>query len=137
MRYLLLEERKDVPLLLARIFLMVLFVIFGGQKLAGFSGAVGYMSSTGVPAPAFATVIAIVIEVVAGIAILVGFYTRPLALLMALYVLGTGFIGHHYWTMSGVEHAENMINFYKNVSITGGLLALCAAGPGRYSFDTK
>jgi len=137
MRYLFLEERKDALLLLARIFLMLLFVIFGWQKLTGFSGTVAYMSSTGVPAPELATVAGIVIEFFVGIAILVGFYTRPLTLIIALYAIGTGFIGHHYWTMTGAEHAENMINFFKNVSIAGGLLALCAAGPGKYSFDKK
>ena len=30
-----------------------------------------------------------------------------------------------------------MINFYKNVSIIGGLLLLALTGPGRYSLDRK
>jgi putative oxidoreductase len=58
-------------------------------------------------------------------------------LLLALYTLGTAFIGHHYWTMTGTAQYANMINFYKNVSIMGGLLLLAATGPGRYSLDRK
>jgi putative oxidoreductase len=30
-----------------------------------------------------------------------------------------------------------MINFYKNVSIIGGLLLLSVTGPGKYSFDRR
>ena len=79
---------------------MVLFVMFGWSKLTGFSGTVAYMTSTGAPVPELSAVIAVVMEFVVGIALLVGFYTRPLALLLALYTLGTAIIGHHYWNMT-------------------------------------
>ncbi|MGE8491156.1 MAG: DoxX family protein, partial [Paraburkholderia nemoris] len=51
MRYTLFENQKDTVLLVARILLMVLFVMFGWSKLTGFSGTVAYMTSTGAPAP--------------------------------------------------------------------------------------
>jgi putative oxidoreductase len=137
MRYLLIDQRKDGLLLLARVLLVVLFVLFGWQKLTGFSGAVAYMTSTGAPAPTLSAIIAIVMEFFVGIAIALGFYTRPLALLLALYTLGTALIGHHFWTMTGAEQYEAMINFYKNVSILAGLLLLSATGPGKYSLDKR
>ncbi|WP_414439968.1 DoxX family protein [Burkholderia sp. 22PA0106] len=137
MRYLSLEGQKDGVLLVARVLMMVLFVMFGWQKLTGFSGTVAYMGSTGVPAPMLAAAVAVVMEFVAGVLIVLGFWTRPVALLLALYTLGTAFIGHHYWTMSGMEQYANMINFYKNVSIVGGLLVLAVAGPGRFSIDRR
>jgi putative oxidoreductase len=31
----------------------------------------------------------------------------------------------------------NMINFYKNISIMGGLLLLCVTGAGKYSIDRR
>ena len=137
MRYLSLDQRKDALILLARVLLMALFVYFGWQKLTGFSGTVAYMTSTGAPAPTLSAIIAVVMEFGVGIAIVVGFYTRPLALLLALYTLGTALIGHHFWTMTGMEQYANMINFYKNISIMGGLLLLSVTGPGKYSFDRK
>jgi len=137
MRYISLEQRKHELLLVARVLLMVLFVYFGWQKLTGFSGTVAYMTSTGAPAPTLSAIIAVVMEFGVGVAMVVGFYTRPLALLLALYTLGTALIGHHFWTMTGMEQYANMINFYKNISIIGGLLLLCATGPGKYSFDRK
>lgn len=137
MRYLSLEQRNDSLLLVARVLLMILFVLFGWQKLTGFSGTVAYMTSTGAPAPTVSAIVAVVMELVVGIAIVVGFFTRPLALLLALYTLGTAFIGHHYWTMEGMERYANTINFYKNISIVGGLILLFVTGPGKYSLDRR
>jgi putative oxidoreductase len=54
MRYALLEGQRDFILLLARIFLMILFVLAGWGKLTGFEGTVGYMTSLGAPAPMLA-----------------------------------------------------------------------------------
>lgn len=137
MRYTLFERRKDELILLARVLLMVLFVVFGWNKLTGFAGTVAYMASDGVPLPTVSAIIAVVMEFFVGIAIVIGFCTRPLALLLALYTLATAVIGHHYWTMLDGERMANMINFYKNISIAGGLLLLCVTGPGKYSVDRK
>lgn len=137
MRYTLFENQKDAIILVARILLMVLFVMFGWSKLTGFAGTVAYMTSSGAPVPEVSAVIAVVMEFAVGIALVVGFYTRPLALLLALYTLGTAIIGHHYWNMTGAMQYANMINFYKNISIIGGLLLLCVTGAGRYSIDRR
>jgi putative oxidoreductase len=137
MRYNLFGQGKDSVLLISRILLVVLFIMFGWSKITGFSGTVGFMAHEGAPAPMLSAIIAVVMELVVGILILVGFYTRPLAVLLALYTIGTAFIGHHFWTMTGMEQMDNMIHFYKNFSIVGGLLALAVAGPGKFSFDGK
>ncbi|WP_175721935.1 DoxX family protein [Burkholderia anthina] len=137
MRYVSLESKKDELLLAARVLLMILFVLFGWQKLAGFSGTVAYMASTGSPSPELAAVIAVAVELVGGALIAIGFYTRPLALLFAAYTLATALIGHRYWQLQGMDQYVAMINFYKNTSIIGGLLLLAVTGPGRYSLDRK
>jgi putative oxidoreductase len=136
-RYTLFEKRRDELLLIARLLMVILFVLFGWSKLTGFSGTIAYMAAEGAPLPTVAAVIAVVMELIVGIAIALGFYTRPLAYLLALYTLATAFIGHHYWTMPDAERMANMINFYKNLSIAGGMLLLCVAGPGRYSLDRR
>jgi putative oxidoreductase len=138
-RYGLFESRKDEFLLLARVLLVILFVIFGWDKFINFSGTASYMESVGLPLPTFAALIALVMEFVVGIAILLGFYTRPLALLLAIYTIVTAMIGHRYWLVDDNPTAriDVMINFYKNFSITGGLLLLCMTGPGKYSLDRR
>jgi putative oxidoreductase len=137
MRYALLEGIRDEILLIARILLVILFVLFGYLKLTTFSAAVGEMVSVGLPIPQVAAAVAVILEFFVGIAIAIGFFTRPLALLLAAYTLATGFIAHHYWNMAGPEQLGNMINFYKNVSITGGFLLLALTGPGKYSLDRR
>jgi putative oxidoreductase len=137
MRYTLFERQKDELILLGRILLMILFVLYGWSKVTGFSGTVGYMAAEGAPFPPLSAVVAILMELVVGLSVTVGFYTRPLALLLAVYALATALIGHHFWTMVDGDRAAAAINFYKNISIMGGLLLLCVTGPGRYSIDGK
>lgn len=137
MRYNLFGQGNDAALLVSRILLVTLFVMFGWSKLTGFSGTVDYMTHAGAPMPMISAVIAVVMEFVVGILLLVGFYTRPLAVLLAIYTIATALIGHRFWTMTGMDQYMNMINFYKNVSIAGGLIALAVAGPGRFSIDRK
>ncbi|WP_430387891.1 DoxX family protein [Dyella sp. 20L07] len=137
MRYTLLAGSKDGLTLLARVLLMILFVVFGWSKLMGFTGTVAYMTAAGVPLPTVSAAVAVIMEFFIGVAIVLGFYTRPLALLLALYTLAAALIGHPFWNMVDPDRANAMINFYKNVSIAGGLLLLCINGPGRYSLDGK
>jgi putative oxidoreductase len=68
-------------------------------------------------------------------AVAVGAFTRPSALLLFLYTLGTALIGHRYWTMTGADYVDRMDSFYKNLSIMGGFLLLYVTGPGKYSID--
>jgi len=81
------------------------------------------------------TLVVITVEVFVAIAVAFGAWTRPLVLLLALYTLGTALIGHLFWTMEAT--ARNAINFYKNISIIGGLLLLYVTGAGRYSVDAR
>jgi putative oxidoreductase len=136
-RYALFERWTDELILLGRVLLMILFVLYGWSKLTGFSATVGYMAAEGAPFPPLSAAVALLMELVVGLAIIAGFYTRPLAFLLALYTLATALIGHHFWTMADAARAGAAINFYKNISIMGGLFLLCVTGPGRYSIDGK
>lgn len=138
MRYTMVFERnRDVLLLVARILLVTLFVLFGWDKFLNFSGTTSYMEAVGLPLPTLAAASALIMELIVGVAILIGFYTRPLALLLALYTLVTALLGHRFWALTGGVRLDTMIHFYKNLSIAGGLLLLCLTGPGRYSMDRR
>jgi putative oxidoreductase len=131
------DRLRDIALLVARVLLSLLFLIFGWGKLTNFGATVGYFAHTGVPLPELAAIVAIIMEFFVGILIVLGILTRPLALLLALYTLGTALIGHPYWTMSGAVQFDAEINFYKNISIIGGLILLWVTGAGRYAVDPK
>ncbi|MBF8730437.1 MULTISPECIES: DoxX family protein [Pseudomonas] len=137
MRYSLFDGQRDIIILLARVLLMILFILSGWSKLTGFEGTVNYMSSLGAPAPMLAAAIAVIMEFAVGILLILGFYTRPLAFLFALFVLGTALLGHPYWNMVDPERSANMTQFLKNMSIVGGLLLLAVSGAGRFSLDRR
>jgi putative oxidoreductase len=122
-------------ILAARLLLTALFLIFGWRKLRDFSGTVSQMVQLGVPMPALAAGVATFMELPVAFAVAVGAFTRPAALLMFLYTLGTARFGHRYWTMTGSERIDNMDGFYKNLGIMGGFLLLYMTGPGKYSID--
>jgi putative oxidoreductase len=126
---------NDELILAARLLLATLFLIFGWRKLRDFSGTVSQMAQLGVPTPVLAAGVATFMELPVTFAVAVGAFTRPSALLMFLYTLGTALIGHRYWTTTGADYVDSMDSFYKNLSIMGGFLLLCVTGPGKYSID--
>ena len=126
---------NDELILVARLLLATLFLIFGWRKLKDFSGTVSQMAQLGVPVPVLAAGVATFMELPVAFAVAVGAFTRPSALLMLFYTLGTALIGHRYWTMTGSERVDNMDGFFKNLGIMGGFLLLYMTGPGKYSID--
>jgi putative oxidoreductase len=126
---------NDELILAARLLLTALFLIFGWRKLKDFSGTVSQMAQLGVPMPVLAAGVATFMELPVAFAVAIGVFTRPLALLMFLYTLGTARFGHRYWTMTGSERVDNMDGFYKNLGIMGGFLLLYMTGAGKYSID--
>ncbi|KJK07685.1 MULTISPECIES: DoxX family protein [Pseudomonas] len=137
MRYTLFDNQRDVIILLARILLMILFVMSGWSKMTGFDGTVGYLESLGAPMPTVAAGVAVIMEFFVAILLILGFYTRPLAFLFALFVIGTAVIGHPFWNMVDPARAANSVQFFKNLSICGGLLLLSVTGAGKFSVDGR
>ena len=126
---------NDELILAARLLLATLFLIFGWRKLRDFSGTISQMVQLGVPTPVLAAGVATFMELPVAFAVAVGAFTRPSALLLFLYTLGTALIGHRYWTMTGADYVDGMDSFYKNLSIMGGFLLLYITGAGKYSID--
>jgi putative oxidoreductase len=122
-------------ILAARLLLATLFLIFGFRKLKDYSGTVSQIAQLGGPMPRLAATVSIFMELPVAFAIAIGAFARPSALLMVLYTLGTAFIGHRYWKITGADKVDSMDGFYKDLSIMGGFLLLYVTGAGKYSID--
>ena len=123
--------------LAARILLAFMFVLAGWGKLGDISGTMAYTASSGLPG--FFAFPGIGIELLGGLAVLVGWQTRWAALALALFCVVTAVL-FHYVPAQGLEGFERMgqiLNFQKNLAIAGGFLALAAFGAGRYSLDAR
>ena len=129
------DEINAEIILAARLFLATLFLIFGWRKVRDYSGTLNQMVQDGLPMPVVATAIAIFMELPVALAVAVGALTRPSAVLLAFYTLGTSLAEHRYWTMTDGDRFANMESFYKNLSIIGGCLLLYITGGGKYSID--
>ena len=127
-----LEQHNDLTALVARLFMASLFVLYGYFKLTGFAGTTAYMTRMGLPLPAVAAVIAVVVELGGGLLILLGYQTRLVALICAIYVLIAALIAHRNF-----GDANQMSHFFKNMAIVGGFLALVASGAGSYSIEGR
>jgi len=131
------SQFQDTLALAGRILLAGLFVLSGYDKIAGFDGTVGYIASAGLPMPSVVAVLTIVLELVGGLMLVVGFLTRPVALAIAAFTLLAAFIFHAYWSVPEAARMSQYLSFWKNLSIVGGMLVLAAFGPGALSVDAR
>jgi putative oxidoreductase len=113
-----------------RFLLALLFLLSGLGKLGTYSATTAYMSAMGVAGALLPAVIAI--EIFGSLAIVLGWKTRVAALLLAGFSVLTAFIFHN-----NLADQTQMIMFFKNLSIAGGLLVLAANGAGPLSLDRR
>jgi putative oxidoreductase len=129
------KNQSDALALVGRVLLGLIFVLSGFQKLMGFSGVAAGIAGKGLPMAEVLAVLAVIIELGAGLLLVVGWKARWAAFLLFLFVIPVSLVYHNFWTMEGAQAAVNKIQFMKNVSIMGGMLLAAAFGPGRYSVD--
>ncbi len=122
---------------LGRVLIALLYIPAGIKKLSGFEGTVGYIASKGIPLPQVAAAGTIFVEVVIGIALLIGFKARLSALIIAVFTLAAAVLFHNYWAVPDAQVAAQQINFFKNLAIIGGLLFVAAFGAGPLSVDNR
>jgi putative oxidoreductase len=132
-----LTPQQNAATLIGRVLIASLFVPAGWGKLMGFAGTVGYIGSKGVPLPEVAAAIAVFFELGCGLALLVGYKARWAALGLAVFTLVITPIFHNYWAAAPAQYMGQFLNFYKNLTIVGGLLAFAAFGAGGWSLDAR
>ncbi len=116
--------------LAGRILLATIFVVAGAGKIADPAGTMGYMTAMGVPAILLWPTIAL--ELLGGIAIIVGFKTRPVAYLLAAFCIVAALIFHRNFA-----DQIQMVMFLKNLAIAGGFLILASSGTTAFSLDSR
>ena len=121
--------------LIGRLLLAALFLPAGLSKIGGFEGTVGYIASAGLPMPQLAAVVAIAVEILAPIALILGWGTRWAALVLAVFTLVATLGFHNFWAMPAEQVMMQQLMFFKNIAIAGGFLALAYFGAGPLAID--
>ena len=118
-----------------RVLLGLYFLIPGISKITGFDDTAAYMLTHGVPLVSLLLPITIVLQIGSGVALVAGWQTRAIALMLAGMILMINVFMHDFWNVyEGLTQQHETQNFIKNLAIMAGLLTL-AAGPGIQSLS--
>jgi putative oxidoreductase len=123
---------NDALALIGRILIAALFLPSGLSKLADPAATQAYITAMGLPAPAIICYGAMIVEVVGSILLIVGFQTRTAAYGLAIFTLLAAFLFH-----TNFADQNQMINFFKNLAIIGGLVYVGVLGAGALSLDRR
>ena len=113
-----------------RLLLAMMFVMSGFSKISNFAGTQGYMEAMGVPGAVLP--LAIALEVLGGLAIILGWKTKIASVALAGFCVVSAALFHNDFS-----NQSEMIMFMKNITIAGGFLLLVAHGPGAYALDNR
>jgi putative oxidoreductase len=116
--------------LVARIFISLIFLLSGINKIGNYEGTVGWMESLGMPG--IFLIPAIILEIAAPILIIVGYKVKISAALLSVFCVTTAIIFH-----SDFSDQMQFISFMKNIGLAGGFLFIVVNGAKDFSLDKK
>ena len=124
------ENNAAVIDLAGRLLLATIFLVAGYEQIHDVAGTQGFMVSKGIPGVLLYVVIAL--ELLGGVAIVVGWKVRPVAFLLAGYSLLAAVLFH-----TNFADEQQFYSFLKNLAMAGGFLFLVANGAGSISLDAR
>ena len=116
--------------LLSRFFLSLVFLVNGYSKITNIDGTIGWMEMYGLPGIFIYP--AIVLELVAPILLIIGYYVRLSSLALGLFCLATAVI-----FLNDFADPMTLTNFLKNIALAGGFFILAINGPKEFSLDHR
>ncbi len=125
------QKHSDAVLLVSRVLLSFIFIIAGWSKISGFTATSAWVGTV-LPFPELITALVIVIELVGGLMLLVGFKAKYAALAIGLFSLLAAFLFH----FDLADQAQSG-QFMKNLAIAGGMFYVVVFGTGKFSLDAK
>jgi putative oxidoreductase len=124
------DNMSEAVAALGRVLLSAIFIWAGFGKIGDPTGTMHYIASAGMPVPSAAYVVAVIVELGGGLALLLGWQARAVAAALAIFCVVTAAVFHSHFA----DHMM-LIQFMKNVAMAGGLLQVTAYGAGAVSLD--
>ena len=126
------QGTESLATLIGRILMSLLFILGGWGKLLAPAATQAMLASHNLPMVQAGWVLAVVVELGGGLAILFGLFIRPVAFICAIWCVATALIAH-----TNFADRIQEINFFKNMGMTGGFLYVIAFGAGPVSLDRE
>ena len=131
------DSYKSYVSVVGRLLLALMFIVAGFGKLTNLQGTAGYIASGGLPAPMVLAVLVGLLELVGGLALVVGYQVRWVGLALALFTLAASVLFHAYWSAPADQQMVAQLLFMKNLSVAGGMFLISALGAGPLSLDAR
>ena len=116
--------------LVGRVFISLVFLLSGINKIGNYEGTIEWMESFGMPG--IFLIPAIILEIVAPILLIVGYKVKISASLLSLFCIATAIIFHNDFS-----NQMQFVSFMKNIALAGGFLFLVVNGAKDFSLDKK
>jgi len=124
-------------LLVIRMLIGAMFVLAGFAKISFSEAFIAMMQGANMVfiMPLFWA--ATVVEIAAGLALLVGFRTKWAAIALVAFTAVVSVVIHDFWNMEGAEAQSQIFYFLKNVVIITLLFLVIKFGSGRFAFENR
>ena len=116
--------------LIGRIFISLVFLLSGINKIDNYEGTIGWMESLGMPG--IFLIPTIILEIIGPILIIIGYKVKISAALLSLFCITTAVIFHNDFS-----NQMQFVSFMKNIALAGGFLFLVVNGAKDFSLDKQ
>jgi len=116
--------------LVGRVFISLVFLLSGINKIGNYEGSVGWMETFGMPG--IFLIPAIILEIVAPILIIIGYKVKIAAALLSVFCITTALIFH-----TDFSNQMQFVSFMKNIALAGGFLFLVINDTKDFSLERK
>ena len=124
---------QDIIILAGRVLLGWIYMQSGFRKIWDMAAVAKTYPSRGLPE--FMAYVATPLELFVGLFLIIGFATRYSAIVILIFTIVASFSSHAYWTYPEAQRMAQSTQFWKNVSMKGGLILLFVTAGGKYSVD--
>ena len=116
--------------LVGRVFISLVFLLSGINKIGNYEGSIGWMESFGMPG--IFLIPAIILEIGAPILIISGYKVKIAAALLSVFCIATALIFH-----TDFSNQMQFVSFMKNIALAGGFLFLVINDTKEFSLEKK
>ena len=116
--------------LVGRLFISLVFLLSGINKIGNYEGSIGWIESFGMPG--IFLIPAIILEIGAPILIITGYKVKIAAALLSVFCIATALIFH-----TDFSNQMQFVSFMKNIALAGGFLFLVINDTKGFSLERK
>ena len=126
----------DLGELLARFCMSFVFLWSGMTKAYDRSAGKAEIAELGLPSPGLLLTLTVVCQVICGLMVLLGFWTRLGAFVLLGFIVVATLLAHVSQVVTGEKKGQQLTTIFEHLAIVGGFMFLIIYGAGKLSIDS-